>query len=209
MSECKKTTITNTKNDETIKKINKTDIITIKTLRKNIETILKFCAEGFAEIAGLRINSTIEFVGDMLLTLKKKFDIESSSTFNSTMSALVRKKIQINSSLAFNAVMDTKKIESTEANSTVEFNIGQLSSLGDLDNFTLSEMDIFTLGELGFSEGVNFILRKNLKIDSDIEFNTTIDLLLYSYSRLSTLDPQTLGTLDTETLEQLDRVIVV
>lgn len=208
MSECKKTIITTDINKETSKTIDKSNNSITKSLIKNIETIIRLCAEGYAEISALRIRSTIEFIGETLMKMSKRFNISSTKEFQSTITFLARKKIQIDSSIAFNAVVGMSEIKAGNADSDIEFLVGKESILGNLDPLTLNEMDILTLGELGFTEGIDFILRKNLKIDSICEFSSAADMFAYSYTKLSTLDPQTLGALDSQVLDDLDRTII-
>ena len=205
----KSVNVTNNKDIVTNKQLDLSKFTTNKTITKNITAFINICVDRFSDIKGFKVSSVVTFSADILLALIKKFHIESSTTMQTAVTILAKKKIQIDSSIAFNSALGLSKRTNGHIDSEVDLTFGSEAILEELDSLTLGELDIFTLGSMGFSEGVNFILVKKLNIPSNIVFSTTVDLLRYSYTRLSVLDPQTLGALDTQTLEDLDRTIII
>ena len=178
------------------------------SITKNIESMFDFFAEQFAKIFGIGLSATIVFVASIYIKINKMLNINVTTSFLSNMTFLVKKKLAIDVQYDINATMLMLKRVSMSIDSSVEFILKGNAILESIDNLTLGELDILTLEEVGFGNGVNFILIKSILISSQIDITSTMNLSMYYYTLLLNLDTLTLGDLDSLTLLELYRTLI-
>lgn len=176
--------------------------------KKNIVTNLKMNISNFSDISGFTAKSTIEFITDIALKIQKKFGIFSTNQINTLVKFSLKSILVIDSKIENNSQLDFNSEKVSNINSNIEFLIGTSTTLGELDSLTLDDMDLSTLEELGFTQGVIFVMKKKLNIPYSVEINTTADFLVYYYYKLGDLDSMTLGDLDSMILGDIDRMIM-
>jgi hypothetical protein len=175
---------------------------------KDVEIGIKMYISNFANIAGISIRSTIEFASNVVLKMNKKFNILSALEMNSILIFALKSIISIDSKIDFNSTLSLKTSKKLNISSSAEFLVGTDRILRDIDSLLLDELDLLTLEEVGFIEGIIFVLSKKIPIDSDVEFNTILDFLGYYYEKLQDHDSKLLGDMDSLTLEELDRSLI-
>lgn len=94
--------------------------------------------------------------------------------------------------------------------STINFRpiIGKDVTLGSIDSLMLSELDVISLGNIGFTEGVRMNVVKNTLVNVLQSVEIYVDATLIKYLTLGYHDSNTLGSLDGMTLGEMDANIL-
>lgn len=198
---------TNKKNVVENLKFNIDKIFDLKFV-KDVEIGIKMAISNFSNIAGISIKSTIEFASNIALKINKKFNILSTVEMSSLMTFALKAIILIESKIDFNSALDLKSSKKISIQSNADFIIGTDRILRDIDSLLLDEMDLLTLEEIGFIDGIIFVLSKAISVDSDAEFNTILGFLEYYYNELQDHDSKLLGDIDNTTIDELDRTLI-
>jgi len=187
---------------------NRKNIVSNTKFSKNIKKNFVFILTKFSNITGMTILSAIEFHSNMLLLIRSGLRIVSKTNFNTTFEFLLKKNIVLYSRVYFKSSLNLKVKKVMWILSTIESTVGYETTLRTLDSLKLDELDMNTLEELNFSNGVSMVLLKKIEIFSNFESTATLDIKGYAYNILNSLDNLTLDLMDMNKLTELDRTEV-